>query len=319
MSIEVIEQPVEQVEEPAVAAVVEPEIEYIYQATDDAGRPLGGKQVFKGKTHQEILEKVAEANKNLIRLNRELNRKIRLGDIDVEEMPDDAARLDGASLVLEPKVLSAEEKAQLSRDLLDPDKFDEASDRLFTAKLGANPTTIAERLATQEQRITQILAKNEGEAFVAANPEYYACVDNFQVITNWMVKNGLAPVRSNFQLAYDRLKAAGLLLEAPIVREEIPAPAPTAAVPESTQVKSTPVQEEPSRITTETPALQNRPAVRTPSGLSRSTSSDVGLPVQRQKLTLAEIEKMPSADYKRRLLTDPSFAKAVDELYAGKK
>ena len=44
------------------------------------------------------------------------------------------------------------------------------------------------------------------------NPDYVKCQSNFEAITSWMVRYDLAPVRENFQLAYDKLKAAGNIL-----------------------------------------------------------------------------------------------------------
>jgi hypothetical protein len=183
---------------------------YEYQAKDDLGRPLGAKQVFKGSTTQEVLDKVAEANRNLIKLNRELNRKVRLGEFETDNIPEDVKKL--SVNLLQPKELTLEEKAQFARDILDPEKFDEVNQKLIEAQFGAKPADIRNRINDQEQRLANIEARQEAEAFAMANSDYYACPENFRTITSWMQKNNLSPVRENFQYAYDSLKGEGLIL-----------------------------------------------------------------------------------------------------------
>lgn len=283
------------------------EFEIRYQAVDDLGRPLGAEQVFRGKSQQEVLDKVAEANKNLIKLNRELNRKIRLGEFEQDQLPPEASKI--TNTLLQPKQLSPEEKAQFARDILDPEKFDSVNEKLIEAQLGAKPEDIRNRINRQEQRLADIEAKQEAEAFAYSNPDYYICPENFRTITSWMVKNNLSPVRENFQLAYDKLKAEGLMVSAPLpVPDPVQVQAPVHVDPAPAPV---PVQRE-EFIDGPTP-------VRQPSGLTREISSPVGTPVNKNTLTRRDIEKMPSDEYKRRILTDRNFAKQVDELYGGKK
>lgn len=293
----VVEQPVEL-----------PELIYEYQPTDDQNRALGGKQVIKYKTQDELIQKITKQNIELVRLARDLKKKISSGEIDTDELPEDVVFASGN---LQPRVLTPEERVQLSRDLIDPEKSANAAATLFESEIGAKPEEIRSRL----QRIDLLEAKAEADAWVSSNPEYYRCQENFETITNWMVKNHLAPIRSNFQYTFDKLKAAGLLLEAPIVREEVPVtPVPKPVISEQTPVTSHPVEVEPARISSAEPS-QARPVLKPSSGLTRTVSSDTGIVQTTSKLTLADINKMSSEDYKRRL-KDPSFVKAVDELYA---
>jgi hypothetical protein len=282
------------------------EFVYRYQPVDSLGRKLGAEQVFKGATAQEVLDKVAEANKNLIQLNRNLKRSLRLGEFEREELPNDAAKIRN-NQILQPRELTLEEKAQFARDILDPEKFDDVNNRIVEAQLGAKPEEIRNRINSQEQRLANIEARQEAEAFSMANPDYFVCVDNFKTITAWMVKNELHPVRENFQLAYDTLKAEGLIIEAP-VKEIIPTPA-IHSVP--------PVEVAP--VIPVTPPVPPVSAARVaPSGLTRELASDAGTPPVKTTLTIRDIERMPSAEYKDRLLHDKNFAKAVDELYTKK-
>lgn len=303
---------IEQIEQPVVETPKE--FVYEYQPTDDVGRSLGAKQVFKGTNAQEVLDKVAKAHQEAIKLNRELKKNIRLGNIEQDTIPSEAPRYDDSSYDVTPRPLSLEEKVQLSRDLLDPEKFEQASARLVEAQIG-KPEVIRNILSKAQEDISALRAKEEAKLFVQANPDYLVCPENYETISNWMVKNRLTPIRSNFQLAYDTLKAVGLLLEAPIVREETPVVQPVSqATPENTH----PVTEIPSRITTDDLSQMKR-APKVASGLNRTNTSEIGTPSQSGKLTVADIEKMPSDVYKKKLMTDPAFRKAVDEALANSR
>jgi hypothetical protein len=284
------------------------EFEYRYQPQDELGRNLGSVQVFKGKTVQEVLDKVADANKHLIKLNRELTRKNRLGEFEQDQLPEGTVLVTNNQL-LQPKELTVEEKAQFARDILDPEKFDEVNMRLIEAQFGAKPKDIREKINRQEQRLADIEARQEAEYFAASNPDYYICQDNFRMITSWMVKNNLFPRRENFQLAYDTLKGEGLMVPAPVeVRERQREELPSVTLPVEVLPPVPPVLPVPEV-----------PPVRTaPSGLTRDLASDQGTPPRQTTLTKEEVEKMGSVEYKKRLLTDKNFAKAVDALYTKK-
>jgi hypothetical protein len=94
------------------------------------------------------------------------------------------------------------------------------------------------------------------------------------------------------------------------VREEIPLPvvAPVEVTPAPIPVAVVPVVAVPEPVA----------PPRQPSGLTRELSSGTGSPVKTSTLTIRDIERMPSEEYKRRLLSDKSFAKQVDALYSKK-
>lgn len=308
MADEIVQEPIiEPIIEPVVETIAEQVVEpvviapeqfvYKYQAVDDSGRALGAVQVFKGATAQEVLDKVANANKELIKLNRELKKNMRIGKYDSDEIPDDAAHFGTETVEFNPVALTPEERFTLSRDLNDPERFEEASKKLFEATIGASPDKIRAVLNSSQQNISSMRAKMEAELWVATTPEYYPCNENFETITNWMVKNDLAPVRSNFQLAFNKLTEVGLLLSAPIVREEIPA----VVKPEETLANTPPAQENVSRITDVEPSQPRRTVREASSGLNRTQSSDVGQEPKRG-YTQAEIERMSSDEYKKLVL-----------------
>jgi hypothetical protein len=327
-------------EQPVTPAPVEvPELSYEYQPTDEVGRPLGGRQVLKYRTPDELTVKLVEQNTLLIRKLREEKKKNRLGITEAEDIPAEAPRF-GGIVDFSPRELSRDERITLSRDLLDPERFKEAAGTLFEATIGAKPEDLRSTLTSLQENNQRLMAKTEADAFVQNTPSYYRCKDNFETLTNWMVKNDLAPVRENFQRAYEVLEAAGLLSKAPIVREETPSPshqAATSQVTEPTPTNPQSVQDVDGRITVEEPAQAKRPVVRIPSGLTRDQATDSGTPRplgddivyeliyrdSKGKPTgekkvfrgLAAIDAMPSDEFKRRS-REPNFAKLYEKLEA---
>ncbi len=322
MSTSVADTPVLPVEEPqpppAVLQPEEPEKLYEYQPTDELGRNLGGKQVLKYRTQDELAQKLTEQNVLLVRKLREQTKKRRLGTIDPENIPDTAPKFD-TPLDFTPRQLTSEERIQLSRDLLDPERFDQANSAMCEATFGQKPEGIRQTLATLQATSLRLLAKTEADAFVASTPGYYKCQDNFETITNWMLKNNLSPVRENFKRAYDEMVKAGLLVEAPTVVEVLPL-VPVPAMEEDPQAR--------------VPAPQR---TRMASGLTRDQAADVGGAaksiadeiVYEQPLKdrfgaltghvvrytgLAAIDKMPSDELKRRIHTDKTFNQKYERL-----
>ena len=90
-----VEQPVHAfTAEPVVEPVVTPELRFEFQPTDALGRPLGGKQVIKYHTPDELPQKLVEQNVELVRKLREVTRKQTLGIEDDMKVPDDAQRFE---------------------------------------------------------------------------------------------------------------------------------------------------------------------------------------------------------------------------------
>jgi hypothetical protein len=310
---------------PVVEPVLEPEMTHRYQPTDDLGRPLGGQQVIKYRTQAELLEKFQEQNMLLIRKLRSETRKNRLGIVEDEEISAESQRFE-EPVSFTPRHLSPEERVILSRDLLDPDRFDEAASTLFEATLGTKPEVLRNQLSRTQDTLLKMQAKTESDAFVANNVGYVKCQENFEAITNWMIRYNLAPVRENFQRAYDTLRAANILVEHQ-------APAPVEVVP----IQVEPVaQVQVDAVVPEPVAVPTGPVQRIATGLNRNTATDVG-PVHnaandityevlerdgRGQVTgakkvfkgIAAINAMPSDEYKRRLMSDRSFSKKVEQL-----
>ena len=298
---EVVETPV-----PVVEAVPEPpkEFRFEYQPKDENGNNLGGKQVIIAPSPEEALEKMAAQNSELVRLNRKLNKDIRLGSIVQDQIPDDAPRVKEGQYEVNPKPLTADERLQLVQDLNDPEKCDAAYDRMIEARIGS-PEAIRHALTVTKQRIAQMDAQAQAEAFVRSTPDYFVCPENFETMANWMIKNDLEPVKTNFRLAYKTLgpDGANLLREKQVTEapkpEPVPAPAPA------------PVAVAPEPAPKPTP----RPVA---SGLTRSNSSEGGAPRSSSAYTVADIEKMSGDEYKKKLRTEKGFKELVDKLYSPK-
>ncbi len=304
-------EPVAPVEPPAPVEL--PEQRYEYQPTDELNRPIGGKQVIKYKTTDELREKLTEQNVLLQRKLREVTRKQKLGIADdAVQVPADAEFQD--TMELKPRELSAEERFSLSQDLQDPAKSVEAVNTLFEAAIGMSPAHLRDRFNKQQLQTLTVMARQNYDIFETAKKDaFYPCQENKQVLTDWMVKKGLTPTVANFDLALSTLSEAGLLLDRPIVREAIPAPA-LAPVVEPVKVTEpvapAPVAAE-SRITP--PAQPQARQARVPSGLNNSNSSDGSPNMPSVTLSSSDIAKMSADEYKIKL-RDPQFRKLVDEL-----
>jgi hypothetical protein len=310
---------------PVIATVTDPlpeEKSHIYQPTDELGRPIGGKQVIKFRTTDELIGKMQEQSVLLIRKLREQTKKNRLGINDLDEISAESPKFE-SPVDFKPRVLTPDQRVKLSRDLLDPDNLDEATDTLFEAKFGIKPQTLGKVVSDLQSDNINMKARLEADAFVAANPAYVTCGENFASITNWMLRYDLAPVRENFQKAYDTLRADGILIER---NEPEPVVEPTT-VPATIVPAAIPPPEE--------PPLEEKPTTYAPSriasGLTRDLSTDavtirpVGddivyeVVVGGQKRVykgLAALDAMPSDVYKHRINHEKGFAQKADKVMA---
>jgi hypothetical protein len=285
-----------------------PEQIFSWQPEDEHGRPMGGRQVIKYRTQEEKDAKLIKANNEILRQLRKVTRENRLGIKTEENIPADAQRLD-SFVELKPKELNAEERFNLVQKLNNPETFSEGRDQLLESAIGVSPAKLAEMFNDQQIRNMQILAKQNFDIFTRDAGDFYVCAENAQTLTDWMFKNKLAPTVQNFQIANATLRAAGLLLDAPVMRQE---PVPTVVVPVE-EVKAQPQVEPPSRIAPVEQPQQKRHS-QVPSGLNERVSSAAGQPpADGNSLTLAGIEKM-SADQYKQAMKNPQFVKMVEKL-----
>jgi hypothetical protein len=160
---------------------------YEYQPKDDEGRNLGRPQVILYDTQEELIEKLTEQNKSVIKEMRNLKKNNRLGILEKENIPDTAPRF-APPVEFKPTELSVDDRIALARDLTDPLKMEAAFDRLTSAKFGAPVEKIREAITSTQQTMTDAQVRNEVSYFLQNTPDYYACKENFDTIYNWMVR-----------------------------------------------------------------------------------------------------------------------------------
>jgi len=191
--------------------VVLEEKRYEYQPTDDNGVPMGGPQVIKYTTTDELIQKLHENNVRLQRKLREANRKNKTGQLDPEDIPDTAPRF-SEPVDFTPQPLSADELIGVTQDITDPTKAQAAFNRLAKATFGADPAQILEALKTSQQAAIDNKIRIEVDKFLMNNQDYYICTENWNTIYNWMDRFNLAPTEDNITMAFKRLSAADILL-----------------------------------------------------------------------------------------------------------
>lgn len=294
---------------PAVTVEL-PEKRHEWQPTDENGKPIGGLQVIVYRTEQEKFDKMQEKSVLLLRQLRKERREKALGV--TEERVDDAEKFQNV-VEFKPRELSADERFKISQGIANPETFAEARDQLLESAFGVKPSVLASTLNDAQRFMIQQRAVDNYVEFVQTTG-FLDSPENRALVTGWLGTRNLAPTVANFSIAQNRLKEAGLLQEAPVVHQEpVPIAASVAAV--------VPVGEEPNPQvpTTETPALastesQAKRHSHVPSGLTASIASPAGsIPVDGTSMTLADIDKMSSDEYKKRL-RDPKFVQLVNQL-----
>ena len=308
----VVETPVAPVAPVApVLPPVVPEQRYEWQPTDANGKSMGGKQVITYKNQEELIQKFTEQNNLILRQMRKLSNDVKLGLTPDVEVPESAKRLPKNFDGFKPKTLTADERFELTQDLNDPSKFEDAKIRLAEATFGATPEVISEVLSRSQQLLLeQQVVRSFDEFLENVGDNFYNVEANRTILIDWMGQKELAPTPENFEIAL--VRTAALQVPAPAVqRAQVPATpvAPVEAEPQS-QVPVAAV----SRITDQQQQVQSATR-QTPSGLNDRVSSNNGVTsVSERTLTLAEVDKMSADEYKRRVSSDPTFLQAVDQL-----
>jgi len=273
--MEIVEQKPEELEQP------KPKFRREIQPKDDDGNPIGAPHVYEADSEQELLDKMAEGIANGTKKIRELTRQAKYAPIEAPK-PKEGAEPAEEIPQFAPRQLTADEKFELAQQLRDPEKMDEAFDRLYEARTGRKPADAAK--VEQEIYINSRKARERAEtdAFLESHPEYYQCEKNKLAIIDYIARNNLAWRARNLEIAYNELKTDGLLVEAPV------APPP----PETR---------------TEPPA---KPKTAFPSAITRDTASGSGTPPKAKKPSAAELAMMTAAGYKEYSATGRWTSKA---------
>lgn len=218
-----------------------------WKATLDSGVSGAKKEVFYGKTKDELFANVAVGKINATRKIRELSQRTRQAAPAVQPAPAPAQP------VATERELTADEQFQLKTMFADNPA--NAIDHFLKLKTGHNATELA-RLAQEGREAGQaarleVDSESVAKAFIAANPDYYADDEsqNYATILAWILRYKMRPAQpfigidaametiiqaglwntEILQEAFDALSEDGLLLEKPA--EEVETPAPAAAAP----------------------------------------------------------------------------------------
>lgn len=246
-----------------------------YQPKDASGNPVGPLQVFEGASWQEVTDKLAQAHEHASAKIQELRKQVK---------PD----AESAVSEFKAKDLTADELFTIQQDMQDPSKMRDALRKLNEAEFGAPAPKIREALAKVEnmERVEQ--GKAESQKFIDAHPEYHACAENQNAIQAFMTEgnNGkaFAWTKRNLDIAYEA------------VHDKLVAkPAATTA---TTEVISSTV---------------TRPRATTTALFSQHSSASGPTKPSLDQFA-QEVAKMPSAEYRRRLMSEPGFAQKVNDL-----
>jgi len=295
---------------PTPAPVVNelPEKRHTWQPTDENDKPIGGLQVIIYRTEQEKFEKMQEKTVLLLRQLRKERLEKAIGT--PEESVDDAEKFQNV-VEFKPRDLSADERFQISQGIASPDTFADARDKLIESAFGAKPDVLARTLNDLQRREIQQRAVEHYVDFVQTTG-FYDSPENRAKVTGWLGKRNLAPTVANFVIAQSRLAEAGLLQEAPAVRQEPVVPTPVVATVVDQEPKpQVPPTTSPALVTPEAQAKRHS---HVPSGLTPSVASPAGsTPVGGFSMTLADVDRMSGDEYKKRA-KDPNFLKLVNEL-----
>jgi hypothetical protein len=233
-------------------------------------------QIFRAKTRKEIAEALANAQFSASRTIQTLKD---------ERTPDPAHN----TVKIEPVPLSADERMQLSVELQDPAKADAAVRRLVESSVGPlQEIARRENTRIEEEEANRAIA--ETNKFVAANLDWYPTAKNKTEVFNYIENNKLAITAKNMDIAWDLLKRAGNADLKPATEEEEE-------------------EEEESAGRTRSRIASFSTGVR-----EGDISGTRPQPARKKKYTWADVDKMGSREYERRLKEEPGFMAAMDEL-----
>jgi hypothetical protein len=193
------------------------------QKTIDLGDGKGV-QVFKGKSWEEVSDKLVEAQRHATAKIRELTSRAPNGN-----QPESKPLFQ--SVEYKPQPLTRAEQLQIA-ELLDENP-ERGFDELIKKRLGADPQAIANGLNIMQTLYRDKLEQNATSAWAQRHSgEYwqYDLVPALQKIAQKLLGGGYPITENNLEWSYSHLVAAGeLMVNEPA--EELPPPPPPPASP----------------------------------------------------------------------------------------
>lgn len=252
---------------------------------------------FKGKTYKEVADKLLESQAHA---NNRISRLL---------TPDRAAV--PQTLNPQDKTLTPGDRMRLTEELANPDKVVEAVTEIVTsAQGGVAPKAVVQTTASMSNQQRDAYYRAEAEAFVLANPDYYPVQQNRDKLFATLTANKYDLTRNNLSIVFQTLFDQGEMILWP---EEENEGQPRITLPPNSgndEVHAAPNgRTEPNPPT---PTVTRPRSVST--GIRRQDATALPpTPTPRKKLTRAELEAMPRAEYEAKI-KDPAFRAQVDAL-----
>ncbi len=182
----------------------------VYRKEIDLGDG-SGVQVFEASSYEELVEKLAEAQRNATAKIRELNQRLKQRQIEPEKRPEREKPT--------PRKLSEAEAQEIADQILrDPYQ---AFNRLFESVTGASATEFTKTIERVNEIVDSLAAREAAEQFVIDHEDdYLPSVKNFKAIQSLLNEEGLPITRNNLEYAFNKLSEAGQL-EKPKVQAEV--------------------------------------------------------------------------------------------------
>lgn len=272
-----------------------------------------GIQVYKGKTKDELIGKLMQAQAYA-------SQKIRQQEGEKQRLLlDEPADPAPVRKVLQPRQLTAEEQFDYAEAMssADPQRMHKAQEKRDAIRNGGTPEEISERLREAEDKLAVEAYKATAKAFMKQNDDVVFTRELGDKIDEVLNENAWGYTVRNLNKVLATLKANNevtMKISTPTEEAELP-------VPTSAQVTPAPAASvEPTRVppaTTPKAAERLRPGSAS-TGLSpRQASVRQGQqPVAPVGLTAEEYNRMSVSETRHKYKTDAGFAKAVDKLIA---
>jgi hypothetical protein len=189
-----------------------------------------GVQIFKGKTWEEVSDKLVDAQRHATAKIRELSAKN-------GGQPESKPLFQ--SVEYKPRTLTTAEQLAIADQM--NQNLERGFDELIKARLGADPQAIANGLNIMQTLYRDKLEQNATTAWAQKHAgEYwqYDLVPSLQKIAQKLLAGGYPITENNLEWSYNHLVAAGeLLVQEP--PEVLPPPPPPAPPAEPTGSRST--------------------------------------------------------------------------------
>lgn len=261
-----------------------------------------GKQVFEGDTWEELADKLADAQLHA-------TKKIAEQDTELKATRRAAVTPDPEEVVtgLKPRELTTDQQFEIGQRLANPATAVAATRELIEAELGAPIADVRKRLSETDASAREQRSYREAFLFANETPDWYPTTENKKKLLAYMDEKKMARTQKNFGIAFEDMSSAGLLemreaLNSEGEHEETDATRETArraaaadSAPANDRVRVTP-----------------RSATST-SIASRGSGAPRGGTAAKMP-TADEIDRMPLAEYDKRIQSDPAFKKHVDNL-----